>query len=580
MPRTRTQTAGRRLLLAASVVALLLIPAAAPAAPGALDPSFGQGGIVTTAFGSSHEGAYDLALQPDGKTVAGGSSSNGSDSDFALARYNPNGTLDPSFGSGGKVTTAFGSSHESISALALQPDGKLVAAGYAATGPSTSVFALARYNPNGALDSSFGSGGKVITALGSGAEDGANALVLQPDGKLVAVGAVWNGTRSVFALARYNPNGSLDVSFGQGGKVTTAIGSGWAHATALALQADGKLVAAGATSGGLDYDLALIRYNANGTLDPSFGSGGIVTTTIGPGYDSAYALALLPDGKLVIAGQSWTGSHYDVLLARYSPSGALDPSFGSGGKVTSSLGSGDALARALAVQPDGSLVVAGASSNAGSLQHFTVARYSANGTLDPSFGSGGKLMTPVGSDSDGASALALQPDGKPVAAGTTYDGTDSDFALVRYLGSELTVAKAGNGSGTVTSSPNGIACGSTCTAPFAAVSVTLKATAPPGSAFAGWSGDCSGKGTCTVSMSASRSVTATFEIACTVPKLKGKTFRAAKRALTKAHCSVGKRTRAFSSKVRKGRVIASKPGQGRTLARGARIRLQVSKGPR
>ena len=503
MPTTHTRTVGRLLLLAGALLALVLIPVAATATPeGALDPAFGQGGKVTTAFGSAYDAAYAIAVQRDGKLVAAGASGNGSNYDFALARYNRNGILDASFGSGGKVTTAIGSSHDNGNALVLQPDGKLVVAGYAVLSPSSSAFALARYNPDGTLDPAFGSGGKVTTALGTGSEDGANALVLQPDGKLVAAGAVSIGSRSAFALARYNRSGSLDTSFGQGGKVTTSIGSGWSHALALVVQPDGKLVSAGATSDGSDYDVALLRYNANGTLDSSFGSGGIVTTEIGPGYDSANALALRPDGKLVAAGQSWNGSHYDLLLARYLPNGTLDASFGSGGKATTAISSGDTVAEALAVQPDGKLVAAGTSSNAG-LQQFALARFSRNGTLDPAFGSAGKVTTAVGPDFDGAYALALQPDGKMVAAGTTNDSSGSDFAVVRYVGNA---------------------------------------------------------------------------VPCVVPKLKGKTLRAAKRALTKAHCSVGKRTRAFSPKVAKGRVIASKPGPGRTLARGAKVGLQVSKG--
>jgi uncharacterized delta-60 repeat protein len=231
----------------------------------------------------------------------------------------------------------------------------------------------------------------------------------------------------------------------------------------------------------------------------------VVTTAFGLGYDGANALAFRPGGKLVVAGQSWNGSRYELTLARYGPNGELDPSFGSGGKVTAAIGSGDSIAEALAAQPDGKLIVAGASSDTGSLQHFALARFNANGTLDTAFGSGGKSMTAVGPDFDGAEALAVQRDGKLVAAGSTYDGSDSNFALVRYLGS------------------------------------------PP-------------------------------QAACVVPKLKGKTLRAAKRSLTKAHCAVGKLTRSFSAKVKKGRVIASKPKPGKTLAQGAKVRLQVSKG--
>src|SRR5262245_54163007 len=184
MPRTHALTAGRRLLLAASAAALLLIPAAAQATPGALDTTFGTGGKVRTSVGPGDSEALALVRQPDGKLVAAGFASNGSTDDFALARYNANGTLDTSFGSGGKVLTAIGSSHDGISALVRQPDGKLVAAGWSATAVGQ-VFALARYNPNGSLDTSFGSGGKVTTAIGS-SFDLVFALALQPDGKLVA----------------------------------------------------------------------------------------------------------------------------------------------------------------------------------------------------------------------------------------------------------------------------------------------------------------------------------------------------------------------------------------------------------
>ena len=512
---SQMRRAGRRLLFAAGLLAVLLIPAA-QAEPGALDPSFGTGGKVTTAVAPTDSGALALARQADGKLVAAGYGSTGYNEDFALARYNADGSLDTSFNGTGKVTTAIGPGADYAEALALQPDGKFVAAGWSFNG-SDRDFALTRYNPDGSLDTSFGTGGKVTTFIGSG-NDTAYALALQPDGKLVAAGSNLQGTQSVVALARFNSNGSLDSSFGAGGKVATAIGS-YAVAGALAFQPDGKLVVAGVGSTGSQRSFALARYNPDGSLDTSFGSGGKVTTAIGSTLDTAEAIGLQPDGKLVAAGSSRTGS-------------------------------GDV---------------------------FALARYNSDGSLDAGFGSGGKLTTAVASDGE-AYGLVLQPDGKLVAAGGSWDGAKEQFMLVRYLGSALSVVKAGSGSGTVTSSAGEINCGLTCSAPVAAAPVTLTATASPGSAFTGWSGDCSGTGTCTVAMSTSRSVTATFEALCVVPKVKGKTLRAAKRALSKAHCSVGKVTRVFSARVPKGRVISPKPKPGKTLASGARIKLEVSKG--
>ena len=571
---SQTRRAGRRLLLAAGLLAVLLIPAAR-ATPGALDPSFGSGGKVTTAVAPTDSGALALARQPDGKLVAAGYGSTGYNDDFALARYNADGSPDTSFGSGGKVVTAIGSSDDAVSAIVLQPDGKLVAAG-AGSNNSGPDFALARYNPDGSLDTSFNGTGKVTTAIGPGT-DYAEALALQPDGKLVAAGWSFNGSDRDFALARYNPNGSLDTSFGTGGKVTTFIGSGNDTAYALALQPDGKLVVAGNNVQGSQSVVALARFNPNGSLDSSFGSGGKVAAAIGA-YASAGAVALQPDGKLVVAGVGDTGSQRTFALARFNPNGSLDSSFGSGGKVTTAIGSTLDIAEAIALQPDGKLVAAG-SARTGSGDVFALARYETNGSLDTGFGSGGKLTTAVASDGE-AYGLVLQPDGKPVAAGGSWDGSKEQFTLVRYLGSTLTVVKAGNGAGTVTSSAGEINCGLTCSAPVAAAPVTLTATASPGSTFAGWSGDCSGTGTCTVTMSAARSVTATFTALCVVPKVKGKKLPAAKRALRKSHCSVGKVTRVFSAKVPKGRVISPKPKAGKKLASGARIKLAVSKGKR
>ncbi len=477
---------------------LLLAAGSAQAAPGDLDPSFGTGGKVTTAIGaSSADVAYAVALQSDGKIVAAGYSSNGANDDFALARYNTDGTLDTGFGTGGKVTTAIGSGDDRAYAVALQADGKIVAAG-----SSSSDFALARYNTDGSLDSSFGTGGKVTTAIGPG-NDVAYGVALQADGKIVAAGS----SSGDFALARYNTDGTLDTGFGTGGKVTTAIGSSDDEATAVALQADGKIVAAGYSYNGANYDFTLARYNTDGLPDTGFFGSGKETTAIGSGSDIANALALQADGKIVAAGYSSNGAYNRFALVRYNANGVLDTVFD-----TVAIGSGSDFGYAVALQADGKIVAAGSSYN-GVNYDFALARYNANGSLDAGFGTGGKVTTAIGSFTDFAYAVALQADGKIVAAGSSSNGANDDFALVRYLGSTLTVAKSGSGSGTVSSSPAGIDCGSTCSAPFADVPVTLSATPTAGSAFTGWSGGgCSGTGTCQVQMSSDQQVTATFTL--------------------------------------------------------------------
>ena len=402
--------------------AVLALPLAARADPGDLDPSFGAGGQVTTPILSGYDGASALVVQPDGKLVAAGHAYNANNDTFALVRYNADGSLDGNFGTGGKVTTPFGIG-SAASAAVLQADGRLVAAGQTFTG-SRNQFALVRYLATGGLDSTFGTGGKVGTPIGS-IDDEASALVVQPDGKLVAAGYSDRGGNTTFALARYNAAGSLDTSFGTGGKVTTAIGSTDDEVLALVLQPDGKLVAAGFTASAGNTAFALVRYNADGSLDTSFGTGGKVTTSIGSVDDKAIALVLQPDGKLVAAGYSKGGSNIAFALARYNADGSLDASFGTAGKVTTAVESIDDAAFALLLQPDGKLVAAGYA-NDGSNEDFAVVRYSADGSLDASFGAGGKVVTQIAGTFGEANALVLQADGKLVAAGYSYNGTDTD----------------------------------------------------------------------------------------------------------------------------------------------------------
>jgi uncharacterized delta-60 repeat protein len=416
----------------------------ANAAAGDLDPSFGSGGVVMTNFGSSGGSANGLAAQADGKLVAAGFNADLSgnlDYDFALARYNTDGSLDLGFGLGGEVLTNFtgsgsSSSSDRANAVAIQPDGKIVAAGDSDTNNNFGFsFALARYNRDGTLDSTFGSGGKVLTPFSEvGVSQAvANAVVVQPDGKIVAAGYTNAGGSYDFALARYNADGSLDETFGSGGKVMTDFsGAGsFAQATAIAIGEDGSLTVAGSsTANDNNEDFALARYNADGSLVTSFGSGGKVLTDFsGTGsHDEAHSLAVGRDGKLVVCGVSdAANNYYDFALARYTGNGTLDTSFGTAGKVLTDF-SGDGSvesAYAVAIQSDGKIVAAGLSFAAGG-GNLALARYRPEGVLDTSFGSGGTVLGPSGL----AKAVSVLPGGKIVAAG----GANRNFLLARYLG--------------------------------------------------------------------------------------------------------------------------------------------------
>jgi uncharacterized delta-60 repeat protein len=433
-------------LLVAGVVALLIcwpMPNRVHAAVGDLDPTFGSGGKVTTNFFNIprvffFDHAADVALQSDGKIVAAGYAAGAETNfkyDFVLARYNTDGSLDSSFGVGGKVSTDFSASDDVAFAVAIQPDGKIIAVGWSSTQDVSSdrSFALVRYNTDGSLDSSFGAGGKVTTRFFN-ADDFAAAVVLQPDGKIVAAGAALHAGASYdFAAARYNTDGSLDSSFGVGGKVTIDFFGNGDQALAIARQPDGKLVLAGiAFNLSTDNDFALVRYNIDGTLDSSFGAGGKVTTDIAGFYDIGNAVAIQADGKIVVVGNAVTVSGSGGALTRYKPDGSLDTTFGSGGKIFNDFFDN---ANDVKIQPSGKIIVAGVAGEFGSFD-FGLMRYNPDGSPDAGFGAGGKVTTDFFGSDDRAFAIALQPDSKIVLAGSAYDinTNNESFALARYTG--------------------------------------------------------------------------------------------------------------------------------------------------
>ncbi|HPG61472.1 MAG TPA: delta-60 repeat domain-containing protein [Casimicrobium sp.] len=428
------QTACRLRSGTARAVAVLwiVVSSLAAALPGAPDATFGSGfGTVITPIGSGTDVAYSLALQPDGMFVVAGTCSNGTDYDFCLARYLANGALDTNFNGIGKVLTTIGNGNDGAYSVALQPDGKIVVSGSCLNG-TTYDFCLARYLASGALDLSFNGSGKVMTAIGSGT-DAAYSVALQPDGKIVVAGRCSNGTNTDFCLARYLASGALDVSLNSTGTVITTIGSGGDIARGVALQPDGKIVVAGYCSNGTSSDFCLARYLASGTLDVSFNGSGTVITPIGVGDDYAISLALQPDGKIIVSGVCSNGANSDFCLARYLANGTLDTNFNSTGKVITPIGNSDDYGYSVALQPDDKIVVAGYCSN-GTNFDFCLARYLANGTLDTSFNSTGKVITAIGSGNDVANSAALQPDGKIVVAGFCSNGSNDDFCLARYDG--------------------------------------------------------------------------------------------------------------------------------------------------
>ena len=417
----------------------LVAPTLAHAAAGDLDPAFGRGGVARTDFGGTDEYGFAVKVQPDGKIVVAGQSGVYPVFHAALARYNINGRPDRSFGTGGKVTAALDPGGDGVQGIALQSDGRIVTAGSVIHNNFTLAFSIGRFNVDGSLDATFGNNGAVQTTFGDPAAEG-NDVVVQADGRIIVVGFTGAGSYSAlndFALVRYNSDGTLDQSFGVAGKVTThfpGIFNTGSTAFGAALQADGKVVVAGSyVNESTPNAFALARYNSDGSLDASFGSAGVVTTRIGGGSAFAFGVILQRDGRIVLAGYA-DGQDHDFALACYNANGTLDSTFGAGGIVTTDFTgtSSDDIAYGLAVQRDGALLAAGRVGEY-PVFDFALARYTSSGQLDQSFGIGGKVTTDLGDEELGY-GVAVQRDGKILLSGGAFNGSNFDFGVVRYLG--------------------------------------------------------------------------------------------------------------------------------------------------
>jgi|GEM_PF-2594243 len=337
---------------------------------GSLDSTFDGDGLVTTAIGSSAQ-AQAIAIIPSGpdagKIVVGGFFFNGANNlDFVVSRYLPNGSLDAGFGTGGTTVTNFaGTSADQIFAIALQSDGKIIA-----VGSSGGNFALARFTAAGALDGTFGTSGKVTTDIGTGTEDQAASVAIDSSDRIVVVGT----SDSDLAVARYTVAGALDASFDGDGKKVVDIGSGSVDVgSGVAIDGTGRIIAS-ATSGG--KFAAVVFTSTAGALDGSFDGDGIATTTVNSGGQANGIAMQSYDNRIVVAGQSLVSGSTDVTLVRYNTNGSLDTTFGIGGIVTTDLGTGSDHANAIAYSGTAStrrLTVAGKAGN-----NVAVARYDAN----------------------------------------------------------------------------------------------------------------------------------------------------------------------------------------------------------
>lgn len=385
-------------------------------ASGDFDSFFGTNGIVyVTQNNFNPDYAADIAVQADGKILV----LSGTDSPhhFLLLRLNIDGSFDTTFGSGGFATlpaNAFGGDYSSAQSLAIQPNGKIVVAGYSNNGIKSAV-ALARFTSAGALDTTLNTTGKILTDI-SGSSASASSVLVQPNGKIV----VGCENENFALLIRYNDDGSLDTSFDTDGIAQISPVGDQLVLNKIILQADGKIVGAGRSTSGINNSIALLRVNSNGSLDTTFDTDGIVTTFSDTLNTSAFGLGLQSDGKIVIAG---TKSDTDVILARYFANGSLDTSFNSTGSVLPFIINAPAsLKRAsdLAIQADGKIVAVG---NVSDTSNGFFVRYNADGTIDSAnFGSGSGRVITSSSLSQSLLAVTIQSDGKIVALGRVSTG--------------------------------------------------------------------------------------------------------------------------------------------------------------
>ena len=407
------------------------------AQPGALDLSFGVNGKVLTNIPPVQFKASTVAIQPNGKLVVAGYTNKLSTGVFAVARYNANGTLDSSFATNGIFKYNLYTNNDQAKSIAIQPDGKIVVAGYAElpTGISDKDFVLLRLLPNGILDNSFGNNGVVTKDFFSNSDDELFKIAIRPTGQIIAAGYIEHGITSNkgITVIQYTSAGVIDSSFGTSGIAQSyALGSN--AGGSMLLQPDGKVVVVSSPDNPTFFGgFGAMRFTANGMIDSTFGNNGYSYTAVGTGLSFVYDVTLQFDGKYLLVGESTNVSSYQIAIIRLNSAGILDSSFGTGGKVETQIGNNNDAGATVHAQPDGKIIVS-ANTNYGLVSaDFALLRYNSNGWPDSTFGIHGIVTTDFGNDDDEVSGSLIQPDGKIVLVGEGSDSSSNEgFVIARY----------------------------------------------------------------------------------------------------------------------------------------------------
>jgi uncharacterized delta-60 repeat protein len=385
-----------------------------------------------------------IDVQNDDKIIAGGYviyDTLNSKSAFAAIRYNANGIKDSSFATNGIITYNFNAGNAKANAIKIQSDGKIILAGSAISG-TVKGFGAIRLHPDGSLDSTFGNNGQLITSI-SNTDDRVYSISLHADGRIILVGSSRTGTYSKMAMARYTANGIIDSTFNSTGILlydqtgNNVIGNG------VAIDSVGNYIVSGNTSYSGSSSGFLRKYLSNGTLDTGFGTNGTWSIGVGNGFsDNSTGIITQPDGKMLIGNTSTYTAPKKFAVRRYLPSNwAQDPSFaiGSGGTAYYNSGVTSYAATSLTLQPDGKILVTGNYQN-GSIKSIATIRYRTEGILDSTFGNNGLVVTAVvANDNTSSSAIAVQSNGGIIVAGTNTQTNIQRYALMKYNGSTITV---------------------------------------------------------------------------------------------------------------------------------------------
>ena len=395
--------------------------------PGDLDPTFGSGGKVYN-LPTNFMPAEDVAIQADGKLVLAGSTLGPDNTqDFAVVRLNANGSPDTAFGNSGLVGIPFDTNFdENAVAVVVQSDGKIIVAGSVQLGTSGWDFGVARLNANGTIDATY-SGGKVKIGLSATGDDFLFDMIIQPDDKVVLTGTTRPTPNKDIGLVRLTTTGVGDPAFNNAsGRVTIGFGGGTEdEGLALALQPDGAVVIAGSTAG----DFCVLRFLSSGQLDVTFGLGGFQVTPVGTQVDKANGVAIQADGKIVAGGTANSGLFDEFALVRYTPGGQLDNTFSGDGKATYDVipATADVL-RSVLIQSDGKLIGAGG----GGGSHVII-RVDSAGALDPSFSMDGKVIENIAPTNSFGRRAILQPDGRIVSVGDGSGPGTFGFTAARFF---------------------------------------------------------------------------------------------------------------------------------------------------